>query len=608
MEGPTTAPTRRDPDEVGALALALLPMGVLLGLDPGGWYPFGPVKWLALVVLGGGGAALVLWHRGSDLPRPVGLVASALVAWLAVTAAVGRDPWFAWIGTPERRFGWVTWALCAALLAAGAARPRARVVVGGLVAAGAALGALTSLEALGWEPPTFAVASRLSATLGSPAYLGAAAALLGPLTLGVALDRGLGRPVRRVAAAAAAGLAVALVGSGARAAWLGVAVAGLALAWGRREALRAHRRRTLASVGVGLAALAAVAVLTPAGARAAALLDADAPGGRGRLDEWRVALVTAADRPLTGFGPEGYRTAFHEGVDDAYERRHGRDEQPDRAHSAPLDVLLVGGVPGLALWAGLLVLVGRRVLPALTSGTPWRTGAVAGLLAHVVGQLALFPLAEVEPLAWLLAGTLLADVPWGGASQPALAEPAPPRTSAAPARVQGRRLAVALVVLGSLLAVDAVSGVVADREAGSAARALRRGDTRAARVAAERASARRPDWPRTGLLEARAVVADGRGIHRGLEALVRARRWSPRDPVLVRAEIALLVDRALATGAPAHRDEAQRALDDRLAEDPRDGSLWAEALRLAEGTGDRAAAAQARARWEALTAEERRRG
>src|SRR5690606_12884637 len=151
--------------------------------------------------------------------------------------------------------------------------------------------------------------------------------------------------------------------------------------------------------------------------------------------------------------------------------------------------------------AGLLVLVGRRVLPALTSGTPWRTGAVAGLLAHVVGQLALFPLAEVEPLAWLLAGTLLADVPWGGASQPALAEPAAPRTSAAPARVQGRRLAGALVVLGSLLAVDAVSGVVADREAGSAARALRRGDTRAARVAAERASAPRPDWPRTGLLE-----------------------------------------------------------------------------------------------------------
>src|SRR3546814_11886718 len=35
-------------------------------------------------------------------------------------------------------------------------------------------------------------------------------------------------------------------------------------------------------------------------------------------------------------------------------------------------------------------------------------GLAAGLVAHWSGQLFLFPLVELEPLAWLLAGTLVA--------------------------------------------------------------------------------------------------------------------------------------------------------------------------------------------------------
>src|SRR5690606_23151568 len=151
-----------------------------------------------------------------------------------------------------------------------------------------------------------------------------------------------------------------------------------------------------------------------------ALTDDDAPGGRGRIDEWRVATRVIADHPVLGVGPEGYRIAFAGGVDDGYEVAHGRDPQPDRAHSGPLDVTLAGGVPALLAWGAGAALVVRAAWRALRRGPPLVAGLAAALVAHLVGQLTLFPLAEVEPVAWLLAGLVLAAAP-GAAETPARA-------------------------------------------------------------------------------------------------------------------------------------------------------------------------------------------
>src|SRR5690606_26811454 len=121
------------------------------------------------------------------------------------------------------------------------------------------------------------------------------------------------------------------------------------------------------------------------------VVDRDAPGGAGRVDEWRVAVRVIADHPITGVGPEGYRIAFAEGVDRAYERAHGRDPLPDRAHSAPLDVALAGGVGALLAWGVLVVLVGRACVRVVRAGPGWRRGVAVGLIAHGVGLLFLFP-------------------------------------------------------------------------------------------------------------------------------------------------------------------------------------------------------------------------
>src|SRR5690606_30583733 len=98
--------------------------------------------------------------------------------------------------------------------------------------------------------------------------------------------------------------------------------------------------------------------------------------------------------------------AFHEGVDADYEREHGRDEQPDRAHSVLLDVALAAGIPGLAAWLAVMAIIARALWRSMRS-TSWVAGLAVGLASHWAGQLFLFPVVEVEPWTWLLAGFLV---------------------------------------------------------------------------------------------------------------------------------------------------------------------------------------------------------
>ena len=70
---------------VGVLA-ALAPVTMLV-VDPAGWFPFGPVKWLAVSTLLPLGGALVLARAPVRWPpRPLGLAMAALLGWLALAA------------------------------------------------------------------------------------------------------------------------------------------------------------------------------------------------------------------------------------------------------------------------------------------------------------------------------------------------------------------------------------------------------------------------------------------------------------------------------------------------------------------------------------------
>jgi tetratricopeptide (TPR) repeat protein len=584
-----------------AVVIAAVAPAVVLGVDPWGWFPFGPVKWLAVSVLVPAGAAVVFARRPVRWAVVPTALALAFVGWLALAAAFGEDGLYAWVGTPERHLGVLTWALAAVALVVGQSlrdERDARIVGGGLVVAGLGLGLVSTAEALGWEPDVLDVGGRLSATLGSPAYLGAAAALLLPALIGIAADRTWGRVARAAAGAGAAGLSVAVVGSGARAAWFGLAVAGIAALWGQRDRVAALGRTVrpgLAS-GVVVAVVAVATVLVavgPVGARVAGTFDRDEPGGRGRLDEWRVAARVLADDPVVGVGPEGYRVAFASGVDAAYERAHGRDPQPDRAHSTPLDLALAGGVPAVALWIGLVVLAGRYVLRAMRGDEPWLAGIAAGLVAHVAGGLFLFPVAELEPVVWLLAGLVLAR---GGTAAARTTERAAPRAAV----VVG--LAVAAVVALAAGIVD----VAADRHAGAAADALAVGDGATAADEAAAAVRLRPDVVRLHLLDSRARVADQQGFAAALDAVDDALAVSPGDPIALRERARLLVARAEATRAPDHIDAARAELERRLADDPVDATLWSLAAVAAELDGDFAAADAALARAEDLRPEDSR--
>jgi O-antigen ligase/Flp pilus assembly protein TadD len=514
-----------------AFAAAALFVGAVLGLDPGGWSPFGPAKWaltatLALVTVGlalrGGRARL---HRRSTIVWAVAL------GLFGVSALVNDDEAVALLGHPVRHLGWVTWLLFAALFAAGQQLTTAadrHTIARGAVIAGLGMG-LYALWELAFGPP-IAIASntsRLTGPFGSAAFLGAAACLLVPISVGVASSRAERCAWRWLGAVAAATGMVALLGSGARAAWLGTAAAGLVLL------VRLRPSRKAVFLG-GAALVATLAVCSPW------LVDvADrSQGMTSRLDEWRVATRVIAHHPLLGTGPEGYRIAVAEGVDRAYERAHPRTSVlPDRAHSGPLDAALAGGV-GVALAVVALVLfVCRRAWSAIGRADPTVAGLAVGTIAFAVQQLVLFPVAELDALWWLVAGLLVA---------------ATSTTSTVATQHRSRRvLGTVALALAALAAAAGIADVAADR---LARRAVDAGSDRDAAVAdARRATELRPDDLRYRIVAAQ--VLSERGTLADVdEALRQARaglRWSPNDPIVRDQEAALLLQRATITGDPA---------------------------------------------------------
>jgi hypothetical protein len=554
---------------------------VVLAVDPDGWFPFGPVKWLLVSVGVWLLSTITFAGRRTVVVEPrVQLALFALFVVFAFAAMRGADPTYAWTGTPERHFGAVTWLLLALGFFVGVNLAAPLVVLTGALVAGFGLGACATFEALGWEPRVFAVDDRLSATLGSPAYLGAFSAVLLPVAVGCACDRSLTRPMRLLATVAAPLLVVALLGSGARAAWFGVAASltVLAIRRGREVVNRAATRRLVMALSAFVVVAVAIALWSPVGDRAASLFDDDAPGGAGRVDEWRVAANVAREHLPLGVGPEGYRIAFAEGVDAAYERDHGRDPTPDRAHSAPLDVLLAGGVGAVALWLASLTLVGRYVWRALCDERLWVVGVGAAVIAHAAGLLVLFPLAELEPIVWLLAGVVVAATGRAGETR---VVPVPRFSAVVPA------------VAAAAALVAGVTDVVADRSAYDATVALARGDTERAYQKASDAAALRPDVIRLHLLEAETARRADRSTVEALGAIDDALAVSPHDPVVTVRHLTLLVDRAAATLVPEHALVASGAVAVAVERDPHHARL-----RLLEGEaarlrGDDAAAEQA---------------
>lgn len=581
---PGTVP-RRDPTTWAGRIAACVAVATVAGIDPWSPSPAGPLRPTLVVAVVLVGAALVV---RSPLRGGVSRVWLVLLVWLAVGALWSADPLHAWIGTPERRLGWLAWLLFALAFAVGGAvraAPDRRLLARAVGAAAGAAGAWACAEALGLAPVPAGFTTRSGGPFAQPAYLGAALALTVPVAVALATDRHEGRARSLWAVAAGLGV-VGLAASGSRAAWVGVVVA-LGVA-----ALARHRPRTATAApasavvahahddatprrrrvhrGLGLVATLIVVALV-AGAGVLDRAGSVGAGADARIAEWRTAARAVAAAPVIGHGPEGYRLVFGEVVDAGYVQRHGRAVITDRAHSAPLDMAVVGGVPGAALLVVLWVLIGRRAVAALRRGDPVVAGLAAGWLAHTTAGLALFALLEIDPLAWLCAGAVVA---WH--DPPA---PVEPSDRASP-------IAVATVIAAIAVLIAGTADVAVERRIGQATEPTL--PVAARQAHAEAAARLRPDSVRAAHAAAQVSAAAGAitDLDAALAHLERGLAISPLDPALATTYALRAAERAERSRLPGDVAAAEVIVDARLDRDPHHPLLWRARAVIAELAGD----------------------
>lgn len=557
---------------IGTLGAAL-PLAVVLAVDPDGWNPFGPARWAAVSVIGALFVVAIARRPVVRLPRWATAGWLVFLALATAATATALDGPAAWLGTAERHFGLLTWGLVAVCFVAGCQLDRRAIarVVRGMVVAAVALGVWGLVE-MWWRRPVEYVSSsaRLGGPFGSAAYTGAAACLLVPVAAAAACDSESSPRWRIMAMVGAVSSTVVAVGTGSRAAWVGIAGA-LTIAvgaTGRRTAVR------VVVVGVGLVGVGLL-VVSP---RLSDIVERSS-GASSRLDEWAVATDVIAAHPVLGVGPEGYRIAFAGGVDDSYERAYGRDVMPDRAHSGPLDVAATLGVPAAVAYVGLLGLVGLAAVRTLRRRRVATMGVAIAVVAYFGQQLILFPLAELDPLAWLLAGALVVD------TSRVVRRVAVPRPARAGVDALGG-------VAAAVLAMAGVADVAADRLARRAVDAL---GTPAAVEDARRAAALRPDEVRLHLVAAAASSSLDTlaGVDAALDAVGDAAAWSPRDPIVRQRNAELLSRRATITGADEDAVHAAAAWQALVADDPHCFACQLGLGDAAAGADDAATAEQA---------------
>ena len=508
------------------LAAIVLIVGSAVAVDPWGWAPYGPLRWTLISTITLIVAAMALRPDSIEVHKPSALGWLAFLLWGIVASVAALDPLYTWFGTPDRHLGFLTAVLLALMFFAGQQLTTPPAITGLLRAAVVALvaiGGYTLLELFDLAPVDLATASgRPGGPYGTAAYLGAACALLIPITIGAALAEVDSARWRYLAYTSAGLGVVAALASQTRAGWVGLIAAALAtlVVHGR------WLRRNWPAAASALALFAIVAVISPVGSRVTSAFDFDDGTARGRLDEWQVGAAVAVRHPITGVGLEGYRIAFAEGVDADYERRYTRLTMPDRAHNGPLDVAVTTGLPGMALYlaaAGFLLLRAGRAIP---SGRPALAGIGAGVIGYLAQQWFLFPIAEVDPVFWLFAGVLVAGT-----------------STRTPARLSAPRWAWgAVAALAGVALLAGSLNVVADHHVSNGLERLAMGDPAGALASADLAAAIRPDSIRYYVIAA-AVAASPRsadGYRWAVDRLDSALELSPGDPIL-RAEHATFI-------------------------------------------------------------------
>ena len=348
-----------------AVTLVAVPLSLALGLHAFDVTP----KLLALV----GGASLVwllLAMQGNmgGIPRHLLLALAGLAAAGILATLFSADRVLSLAGSEWRRMGLPAWLACLALAAAipgttGDNPARRRLLLQSIAAAGI-IAAIYGLAQYTGHDPWIATALyhigegewqivRPPAMLGYVSYfaLYIAAAMFVAAGLAVTASR---RPVQVAWAAGAAVMAIALVVTGSRGAWVGAAVGVLILA------IKLPGRRAVLTGLLVAVALAGAFVASPLGqpVRSRMRWFVEDPAGGSRLYLWRDSLRLAAAHPLLGVGPDAFGLAFApaESLDLALATRDFYVESP---HNVFLDYLTSAGLPALIAFAALCFLALR---------------------------------------------------------------------------------------------------------------------------------------------------------------------------------------------------------------------------------------------------------
>lgn len=415
---------------------------------------------------------------------PLGLLGLFLVV-AAIATGAGVDPIRSLLGETSRYQGLVTLSLYALLLLAAlaaAAAGSARLVLLGVFLGGIAPAAYGLLQRVGVDPYEWfgLPPGRIGATFAQPNALGLE--LVVANTAGLAFWNETAGRWRLALGGALALMALVLLFTLSRGAWVAAVVAGILYVVFFVRRLPTRREATIAVAVLGLGAALFVALpdgrefIADAGERARTVTDLDETSNSQRLGLWRMAVDMLADRPFLGLGPDGFSQRFALYREPDQPGFGTLNVRPESTHNLFLDIITGTGVFGLLAWLAFLGSVawaGWRALHALDGHDRTYAGiALVGIAGYYAATFFSFAEGMTGWIPWLLMGLVLGIT----ASRPT--EPASWRRDAWP-----RWLGMpALASYAGALAVGvfALMLIVADWSAGQAQEAARRGDIRRA--------------------------------------------------------------------------------------------------------------------------------
>jgi O-antigen ligase len=506
-----------------SVAVSFLAALAIIVLSPWAFDPWGLQQRLPLAVLIvivaapiGVGSAIA---RGSLVLHRALWPFAALLAWLSVATVTGIAPFSSLIGTPARALGlvgWFSFAACFLLgLQLGAEGTTRRGLQVALVLGSLPVAVLALVERGG---NLFALGQgddlvRSQSTLRNPVFLGAYLVLALPVALMTVLDETERRPVRVGAAVAVLVDLAALAATQSRGPWLGAVVAFVVVA---AASLRDRSRSVrVASGAFAVLALAAVLV-SPLRDRALSVGRTDTGSNAIRTQLYARGIELVKLRPILGFGPDATASALPRVLNDQFELKVSRKLEPDRIHNTELDMAVWGGIPALLLYLGVVVVIGQR---AWRRRSTLPVGLSAACLGYFVQLQVSFPLADVDAIAWVLAGVLVAA----------------DGRSVKVTKLLGGSVRTAFVLVGLLAGIWQVRAVGADHLLGRAVRAELAGDdVAAARLygrAAKQATERAQTWQALARFGLRAAQrGDSRYLETSALAARRALSLVPNEP------------------------------------------------------------------------------